>query len=157
MINFDLIQAGIIVGSAPSSPADVARLIQLKVSAVICLQDDQDFLDRDVEWSTMQGFYSDNNLPAYRYPIIDFDEADLAHKLVEPIRKLHVLLSTKEKVYVHCNSGICRAPAVVLGYLCHYEGMSIEGGLSQIRIARPIASPFRSAVKEALLELSELE
>jgi protein-tyrosine phosphatase len=155
MINFDLIQAGIIIGSAPNSPEDVAKLMQLKVSAVICLQSDQDFRDRDVDWPTMQSLYQDSNLPTYRYPILDFDEIDLANKLVEPIRKLHNLLSAKQKVYIHCNAGICRAPAVVLGYLCHYEGMSIEGGLSQIRIARPVASPFRSAVKKALVVLSE--
>lgn len=155
MINFDLIQSGIIVGSAPNSQEDVSKLKQLKITSIICLQSDQDFCDRAVDWPTMQALYGDHELSAYRYPILDFDEVDLGNKVAEPIKKLHALRLDNEKVYIHCNAGICRAPAVVLGYLCHYEGMTIESALRQIRIAREVANPFKSAVKKALTNMAE--
>ena len=58
-------------------------------------------------------------------------------------------------MYIHCNTGICRAPAVVLGYLIHYEAMSLQAAMRQIQIARPIASPYRSAVTKAVERLAE--
>lgn len=154
MINFDLIQSGVIVGSALSSLDDVLRLKQLNVTAVICLQSDAELKERDVDLTEIRTWYADNNIVMHHFPINDFDEVDLSKKIAKPINTLNQLLGDKQKVYVHCNAGICRAPAVVLGYLCHHEGMSFGEALRQIQIARPIASPFRTAVKNALLELA---
>ena len=155
MINFDLIQARVYVGSAPNSKDDIARLKQLKVSALISLQSDEDLLERDIDWSEIEHWYLDNDITAKRYPILDFDEADMTSKIGEPIVLLQQLLSERKTVYIHCNTGVCRAPAVVLGYLCHFEGMSIEAALRQIQIARPIASPYRTAVRKAIATLAD--
>ena len=154
MINFDLIQSGVIVGSALSPLEDVLHLKRLNVTAVICLQSDEELKERDVDLAEIQSWYSDNNIVMHHFPINDFDEVDMTKKIGEPINTLNTLLSDKQKVYVHCNAGICRAPAVVLGYLCHHEGMNFGEALRQIQIARPIASPFRTAVKNASQELS---
>ncbi|MDB4512270.1 dual specificity protein phosphatase family protein [Arenicella sp.] len=154
MINFDLVEPGVYIGSAPQSSVDVARLKQMKITSVICLQSDNDLVARKIDWQKLKMSYQHNDISVYRFPINDFDELDLGKKVVEPIVKLNDLLSSKEKVYVHCNAGVCRASSVVLGYLCHYQGMSIEAGLGQIRIARPIANPYKSAVKNALEQLT---
>jgi len=153
MINFDLVEPGIYVGSSPQSSVDAARLKQLKISAVICLQSDNDLMARKINWSKLEASYKHNDILINRFPINDFDEEDLGNKIVEPIKRLNELLNDKHKVYVHCNAGVCRAPSAVLGYLCHYQGMSIEGALGQIRIARPIANPYKKAVEKALREL----
>ena len=154
MINFDLIQAKLYVGSCPYADDDIAKLKQLKVSALISLQSDVDLTARNIDWADLQSMYRASEILAERYPIHDFDEIDLGNKIIPPINSLHRLLTAGHNVYLHCNSGVCRAPAVVLGYLCHYEGMTLEAGLRQIRISRPIASPFQGAVKKALLELA---
>lgn len=155
MINFDLIQAGVLVGSAPSSLDDIAHLKRLNVTALISLQSNAELIARDIDLTEMRDWYSDNSIVMHHYPINDFDEIDLGEKIGQPINALNQLLKNKQKVYVHCNAGICRAPAVVLGYLCHHEGMSFGEALRQIQIARPIASPFRSAVKKALIDLAD--
>ncbi len=155
MINFDLIQSGVIVGSAPNSLDDIGRLKQLNVTALISLQSNAELKERELDLAEVSGWYSDNHIVMHHFPINDFDETDLGNKLGDPINALNRLLSEKQKVYVHCNAGICRAPAVVLGYLCHHEGMSFGEALRQIQIARPIASPFRSAVKKALAALAD--
>ena len=43
MINFDQIEGDIFVGSAPQNSVDVARLKQMKITAVLSLQSDHDF------------------------------------------------------------------------------------------------------------------
>lgn len=150
MINFDLIQARVYVGSGPINEEDVARLKQMKITAVISLQTDEDLLARDTDWQKLKAWYADNEINAQRFPIKDFDETDMTAKIGQPIVLLNDFLNDGQRVYIHCNTGICRAPAVVLGYLCHYEKMSVAEAMRQIQIARPIASPFRTAVKQAL-------
>ena len=73
--------------------------------------------------------------------------------LAEPVKVLNELLQSGHRVYVHCNAGVCRAPATVLGYLCHYRGMTIDEGLNYIREQRPQANPYISAVQQALNQL----
>ena len=80
----------------------------------------------------------------------------MGNKLADPVRCLNDLLSAGNRVYVHCNAGVCRAPATVLGYLCYYRGMELEQGLEYIRRNRPQAHPYISAVEKALKQLSQL-
>lgn len=155
MINFDLVEPGVFVGSSPQSEIDVERLKQLKITAVINLQSDEDLKVRNIDWADLAASYLKHDIVVDRFPINDFDEFDLGSKVAAPIKRLNELLKVKHKVYVHCNSGICRAPATVLGYLCHYQDMTIESGLRQLQIARPVVSPYRRAVEKALVELSQ--
>lgn len=154
MINFDRIEDEIFVGSAPASSVDVARLKPLRITTVISLQSDEDFKTHRINFAKLQSAYNYNNIALLRYPILDFDEQDLGKRLAEPVKALNRLVSAGHRVYVHCNAGVCRAPATVLGYLCHYRGMSIDEGLAYIRQFRPQANPYISAVKRALEDLS---
>jgi len=87
---------------------------------------------------------------AQRFPVIDFDELDLGEKLPAPVNTLNQMLEMQHRVYVHCNAGICRAPATVLTYLCHFRGMTPEEGLAYLRKERPQVHPYMSAVNIAL-------
>ncbi len=153
MINFDSIEDNIFLGSAPQSSVDATRLKQMKVTAVLSLQSDQDFKSHRINWKNLQSAYQYNEITVQRFPIIDFDENDLALKLAEPVKALNALLSVGHRVYVHCNAGICRAPATVLAYLCHFRGMDIQEGLDYLRQSRPRVHPYISAVEKALAEL----
>jgi len=64
------------------------------------------------------------------------------------------MLAIGHRVYVHCNAGVCRAPATVLGYLCHYRGMTVDHGLEYLRAKRPQVHPYIGAVEKALEKLS---
>ncbi len=155
MINFSQIEADIFIGSAPLNSVDVARLKQLKVTAVLSLQSDDDLKAHRIDWKKIQTAYKYNEILVLRYPIVDFDERDLGEKLPSAVKGLHTLLTEGHRTYVHCNAGVCRAPATVLGYLCHYRGMTVEQGLEYIRRARPQINPYKSAVEITLKELSE--
>lgn len=154
MINFGRIEPAVFIGSAPQNDIDVGRLAAMKISAVVSLQSDQDFKDYRIDWVKLQRAYQASSISVFRFPILDFNETDLGKKLPEPATQLHRLLATGHRVYVHCNAGICRAPATVLTYLCHYRSHSIEQGLAHIRLNRPQANPYLGAVRTGLLELA---
>ena len=154
MINFNLIETDIFIGSAPQTSEDVARLAQMKVTAVLSLQSDEDLRSHRIDWQIIQSAYQHHEITLQRFQINDFDETDMANKLVPPVQKLHDLLTQGHCVYVHCNAGVCRAPATVLGYLCHYRDMPVEQGLEYIRRARPQVNPYVAAVKKAIEQLA---
>ena len=157
MINFGPVEANIYIGNAPQTAVDVTRLNQMAVTAVLSLQSDQDFKNYRIDIDELQNAYNTNNILLQRFPIIDFDEQDLGNKLAQPVQALHRLLETEHCIYVHCNAGVCRAPATVLAYLCHYRGMGIEQGLTYIRDNRPQANPYIRAVEKALQELAQAQ
>lgn len=155
MINFACIESQIFVGSAPQSIVDLQRLQQMGISSVLSLQTNRDFETHRIDWEKLQNFYQSIGLQVHRFPIKDFDESDMGEKLAEPIKQLNTLLLDGKRVYVHCNAGICRAPATILGYLCNFKGMTLDEGLSYIRDSRPQANPYISAVKSALRKLRD--
>ena len=154
MINFNRIETDIYIGSAPQSSVDVARLSEMKVSAVLCLQSDEDFRAHRIDWKKIQSAYQHNDIVVKRFQITDFDEIDMGNKLVPTVEMLYALLTQGHCVYVHCNAGVCRAPGTVLAYFCHCRGMTIEHGLEYIRRERPQANPYVGAVRKALNQLA---
>jgi atypical dual specificity phosphatase len=153
MLNFGHIESDIFVGCAPQSSVDVARLGQMRINAVLSLQSDDDFITHAIDWKKLQSAYQYNNIEIHRFAIRDFDEFDMSRRLEAPVMQLHNLLVAGRRIYVHCNAGVCRAPATVLAYLCHYRGMSIEHGLEYIRRNRPQANPYVDAVEKTLSAL----
>jgi len=154
MINFNRIDPDIFVGSAPQNKVDVERLKHMGITAVLSLQSDADLESYRIDWSKLLSAYQYSDIVAQRFPITDFDEVDLGNKLAQPVKTLNSLLKVGHRAYVHCNAGICRAPATVLGYFCHYRGMDYSQGLDYIRANRPQANPYKRAVEKALEELS---
>lgn len=154
MINFSRIEQNIFVGSAPQNEVDVSRLATMKITAILSLQSDGDLTSHRIDWAKLQNAYEHYNIQAHRFPIIDFDEVDLGEKLPEPVKRLQQILSVGHRVYVHCNAGICRAPATVLTYLCWCRGMEQAEALEYLRKERPQVHPYMSAVTLALRSLN---
>ena len=67
--------------------------------------------------------------------------------------KLILDLIEDHRVYVHCNAGICRAPATVIGFLHKYRGMELGDALQMVRDARPMVNPYMESVVAALKPL----
>lgn len=157
MINFARLEDNIFIGNAPANSVDVARLKNMRITAVLSLQSDEDFRTHKISPDKLNHAYAYNDIQLHRFPILDFDEVDLGNRLAAPVTALNGLLESGHRVYVHCNAGVCRAPATVLGYLCHYRGMSMLDGLNYIREHRPQANPYVSAVQRALDQLKQAE
>jgi protein-tyrosine phosphatase len=156
MISFSPVDDNLFIGSTPQGDVDITFLKRIQVSAVLSLQSDADLEAYKINWPKMRQAYAQNSISVHRYPIIDFDEQDLADKIAVPIQQLDALLKAEHRVYVHCNAGICRAPSTVLGYLVYYRDMEIDQALEMIRVNRPQVHPYLSAVKAGLSELRGL-
>jgi predicted protein tyrosine phosphatase len=151
MINFDPIDKMLFVGSCPTSLVDINRLANmLRVSAVMSLQSDADLRSHGISWPSMEQAYKDRDIVVARYPIRDFDPIDLEARLNESVEALNELLASNHKVYVHCNAGICRAPATVIGYLHRFRGLELDDALKHVRDVRPMVNPYMDAVRAAL-------
>ena len=80
-------------------------------------------------------------------PIKDFNEEELKSKLFDAASILNQMINEKGlKVYVHCSSGIGRAPAVVVAYLCIFKGMDTEESRKFVKLHRARSEPNMTAV-----------
>ena len=93
MLNFDLIQARVYVGSGPTTEEDVARLKQMNITVVISLQTDEDLVSRETDWEQLLNWYEESEIDARRFPINDFDEDDMSKRIGEPIKLLNDFLT----------------------------------------------------------------
>ncbi|CAL1581489.1 unnamed protein product [Knipowitschia caucasica] len=73
--------------------------------------------------------------------ILDQPDTDLTLHIQECCDFITQAQNEKGVVLVHCNTGVSRAPAVVVGYLMSHDGLSFEDGLSLVRTARPNSAP----------------
>uniref|UniRef100_A0A3B5ASJ4 Dual specificity protein phosphatase 19-like n=1 Tax=Stegastes partitus TaxID=144197 RepID=A0A3B5ASJ4_9TELE len=73
--------------------------------------------------------------------ILDHPDTDLLPHIQECCDFIQQAHSEKGVVLVHCNAGVSRAPAVIIGYLMSCDGQSFDAALSLVKAARPTASP----------------
>ncbi len=91
-------------------------------------------------------------LTNYRYlPTIDNTPLSLEH-LQEGAAFIDEVIDQGESVYVHCGSGVGRAPSMAAAYLMS-EGMSLDEAIQQIQKARP----FVRILPEQMERLREFE
>jgi len=151
-MNWDEILAELIVGSCPHDAADVDSLAdKLGVTAVLCLQTDEDFDNWGIDWSEVRDRYRERGIELARVPIRDFDEVDLRCKLPEAVDVLDRLLRAGHKVYLHCTAGSGRSPSVAIAYLHRVRGMPLEEALQFVQQRRP-CSPNVDAIRDAWAE-----
>ena len=76
------------------------------------------------------------------FPVDDLSENDdyvkAIYKVVNVIREI---VESNQKVFVHCTSGISRAPTIGTLYLCIYEGMTVGDAVKSIKKFNPLAQP----------------
>ncbi|XP_061735366.1 dual specificity protein phosphatase 19a isoform X1 [Nerophis ophidion] len=73
--------------------------------------------------------------------ILDQPDTDLVPHLQECCDFILQARAEKGVVLVHCNTGISRAPAAVIGYLMSCDDRSFDDALSVVAAARPATCP----------------
>lgn len=139
------IEANLFVGEYPQ-PADVAWLREhLRVSAVVSLQDDADLAKKNVCIEVLEAAYALHGLSFHRVPVPDGDTRTLAAHLDALVARLDDLLGAGERVYLHCNAGMNRAPTVAIAYLHARRGLPLAEARDFVKRRRPCV-PYMSVL-----------
>ncbi|MBX3027689.1 dual specificity protein phosphatase family protein [bacterium] len=116
------------------------------VSAVISLQDDLDLERKGVPLSALHRAYERVAIAFSRYPIADGDAAALCRMLDRILADLHGRLGKGERVYLHCNAGLNRAPTVAVAYLHRHHGLSLDDACAAVK-SRRACVPYMRALR----------
>lgn len=77
------------------------------------------------------------SFPEYNYlPTVDNTAPTIEH-LVQGVAFIKSVVEKEGTVYVHCGSGVGRAPTAVAAYLIAEEGLSVEDAIAKIKATRP--------------------
>nr|XP_020663426.1 dual specificity protein phosphatase 19 [Pogona vitticeps] len=74
-------------------------------------------------------------------PILDLPETDIVSYFPECFEFIEEAQLKNGVVLVHCNAGVSRAAAIVIGFLMHSEGLSFSRAFSLVKNARPAICP----------------
>ena len=115
--------SGIFTGPYPVLEEDTMMLKDLGITAILNLQTTQDIQNRGYSWSKMTQIYLSKGIKnAIHLPVDDSVEKEFKIKIFTAAQYLHDMVNKKgHRVYIHCSSGISRAPSAILTYLCLFK------------------------------------
>lgn len=144
-----LIEPQLYVGSCPASAADIRRLkAELGVTAVLCMQTDDDFDALSLDHSALEAACRAQQIVYRRIPVRDFDPAALQERLPRCVQVLGELLAAGCTVFVHCTAGQGRSPTVVVAYLHWIEDRPLDEAAAWVT-SRRFCSPNLDVIRLA--------
>lgn len=133
---FGLILPNLLVGEYPT-PDDACWLRAAQgVTAVVSLQDDADLASKGLELADLERAYRAEQLRFHRIPVPDCDNEILAARLDDIVGVLDSLLRAGDRVYLHCNAGMNRAPTAAIAYLHAHHAMALRAAFDFVKQRR---------------------
>lgn len=117
-----------------------------RITAIHNLQDDEDLRINAIEPADLKAVCASYGIKLVRTPIQDGSADDMASRLVVALRDLESLLERRERVYLHCNAGLNRAPTLAIAYLRAHHGMSLNEAMAHVKSRRP-CGPFMTVLE----------
>jgi protein-tyrosine phosphatase len=141
----------LLIGEYPR-PEDVAWLSQTHgITAVLNLQDDEDLAVKGLDLPSLAAMYDRHGIMMVRVPVPDASGDRLALALEHTLDRLHGLIESGRRVYLHCNAGINRAPTVAIAFMHVYRTMPLKEATAFVRKRRSCA-PFTVMLEEFFAE-----
>ncbi len=133
---FAEILPNLLVGEYPT-PDDALWLRSVqRVTAVLSLQDDADLASKGLQLREIERVYQAHNLRFDRMPVPDCDNDFLQARLDAIVGQLRALHNDGERVYLHCNAGMNRAPTVAIAYLHVHHDMALDAARDFVKQRR---------------------
>jgi protein-tyrosine phosphatase len=131
------------VGEYPT-PEDAAWLRHTPaISAVVCLQDDVDLDRKGLSLPALRRAYDAHGIGFHRIAVPDGDAEQLRLRLDDTVALVADLLARGERVYLHCNAGLNRAPTVAVAYLHVHRGHALDAACRLVKARRPCVPYMR--------------
>jgi protein-tyrosine phosphatase len=118
-----------------------------RVTAIHNLQDDEDLRINALDIAMLRKVSTRHGIKLVRTPIQDGSADDMAHRLREALSDLATLIEGRERVYLHCNAGLNRAPTLAIAYLRAHGGMSLDEALAHVKRRRS-CGPFMTVLED---------
>ncbi|MGA2409207.1 MAG: dual specificity protein phosphatase family protein [Candidatus Binataceae bacterium] len=129
-------------------PGDIPWLAsQHGVTAIHNLQDDEDLRINALDASALRAIAAQNQMRYVRTPIQDGSADDVAARLVAALDDLATLIKAGDRVYLHCNAGLNRAPTLAIAWLRAHGGMSLNEALAHVK-RRRACGPFMTVLED---------
>lgn len=120
---------------------------EFAVTAVHNLQDDEDLLINGLRESELLRAYRECGITVVRTPIQDGSADAMSARLRDALEALARLIGGGQRVYMHCNAGLNRAPTLAIAYLRAHRGMSLDEACSHVK-ARRACGPFMTILED---------
>ena len=117
------------------------------VTAVHNLQDDYDLGHNGLDIAQLRRAYQRHRIKLVRTPISDGSADQMGERLGAALADLHALIGAGERVYLHCNGGLNRAPTLAIAYLRAYQGMSLDEAAAHLK-RRRACGPFMTVLED---------
>lgn len=118
-----------------------------RVTAIHNLQDDEDLRINALDIALLGEVSARHGIKLVRTPIQDGSADDMADRLRAALRDLAALVEGRERVYLHCNAGLNRAPTLAIAYLRAHGGMSLDEALAHVKKRRS-CGPFMTVLED---------
>jgi len=117
-----------------------------RVTAILNLQDDEDLRINALDIAVLREVCARHGVKLVRTPIQDGSADDMANRLVAALQDLTELVRARERIYLHCNAGLNRAPTLAIAYLRAHGGMSLNEAMAHVKQRRP-CGPFMTVLE----------
>jgi protein-tyrosine phosphatase len=141
------ISPGLLVGEFPR-PDDIAWLkSEFGVTAIHNLQDDEDLALNGLRERELAEACRASGVKFVRTQIQDGSADAMAERLADTLGALAGLIGAGERVYLHCNAGLNRAPTLAIAYLRAHGDMSLDEACAHVK-ARRSCGPFMTILED---------
>jgi protein-tyrosine phosphatase len=129
-------------------PHDIPWLAEeYRVTAIHNLQDDEDLRINGLDVSALHAIAAQHRMRYIRTPIQDGSADDVAARLAAALADLAMLIKSGDRVYLHCNAGLNRAPTLAIAWLRAHGGMSLNEALAHVK-RRRACGPFMTVLED---------
>ena len=120
---------------------------EFAITVVHNLQDDEDLRIHDLHERTLAQACDAHGIRFVRTPIQDGSADAMAERLQAALDDLARLVQPGERVYMHCNAGLNRAPTLAIAYLRAFCNMSLNEALAHVK-ERRACGPFMTVLED---------
>jgi protein-tyrosine phosphatase len=137
----------LLVGACPR-PRDLIWLHRrCAVTAIVSVQDDVDLASKGLDAQELARACRDCQVAYHRLPVTDGDAPGLVRQIEPVVSLLHSLIGRGERVYLHCNAGMNRAPTLAIAYLHARCGFGLADAREHVKRQRHCV-PYMRVLEE---------
>ncbi len=144
-MDYTQISPRLFVGSCPTGKADIDRLKEAGMTAVVNLQTRSDLAYLQIDWPRLETLYRTAGIEIRRVPIEDFNRDALRQNLSKGVEAVDDLMQNGHTVYVHCSAGVNRSPSVIIAYLHWIEGWGLDEAAHHV-MSRRFCDPYLESI-----------